>query len=87
MSKASAPARTILIMDDDPQLRRLMKRTLEGMGYLVLEADSGETAASVSSKHQGRIDRDVKLRFESTLNQNAGNTAQTIEPGLHFIGG
>jgi len=56
MSKASAPARTILIMDDDPQLRRLMKRTLEGMGYLVLEADSGETAESVSSKHQGRID-------------------------------
>ena len=43
------PNRTILIMDDDPQVRRLMKRTLEGVGYLVLEADSGATAASVSS--------------------------------------
>ena len=33
-----------------------MKRTLESVGYLVLEADSGETAANVCSKHQGRID-------------------------------
>jgi two-component system cell cycle sensor histidine kinase/response regulator CckA len=56
MSKAPAPERTILIMDDEPQIRRLMKRTLEGVGYLVLEADSSATAASVSSKHPGRID-------------------------------
>src|SRR5258705_2064744 len=54
MSKA--PERTILIMDDEPQIRRLMKRTLEEVGYLVLEADSSASAVSVSSKHQGRID-------------------------------
>ena len=51
-----ASRRTILIMDDEPQIRSLMKRTLEGAGYVVLEADSSATAASLSSKHQGRID-------------------------------
>jgi two-component system, cell cycle sensor histidine kinase and response regulator CckA len=50
------PRRTILIVDDEPQIRLLMKRTLERAGYLVLEADSSATAASLSSKHQGRID-------------------------------
>ena len=56
MSKVPAPGRTILIIDDEPQIRWLMKRTLEEAGYLVLEADSSATAASVSSRHQGRID-------------------------------
>ena len=55
MSKTPSPERTILIMDDEPQVRRLMKRTLEGVGYLVLEADSSAPAASVSSQHHGRI--------------------------------
>ena len=56
MRETPAPRRTILIMDDEPQIRLLMKRTLEGAGYLVLEADSSATAASLSPKHQGRID-------------------------------
>lgn len=50
------PERTILILDDEQQIRWLMRRTLEQAGYRVLEADSSATAVSVSSKHQGRID-------------------------------
>ena len=56
MPKAPAHGCTILIVDDESQIRYLMKRTLEGAGYVVLEADSGASAASVASKHQGRID-------------------------------
>ena len=35
---------TILVVDDEPQLRRAMKATLTDLGYLVLEAKSGEEA-------------------------------------------
>ncbi len=56
MLKTPAPRTTILIVDDEPQIRLLMKRALERAGYLVLEADSSATAVTVSSKHPGRID-------------------------------
>lgn len=35
---------TILVIDDEPQLRRAMRATLSGIGYTVLEAKSGEEA-------------------------------------------
>jgi two-component system KDP operon response regulator KdpE len=35
---------TILVVDDEPQLRRAMKATLTDLGYSVLEAKSGEEA-------------------------------------------
>lgn len=38
---------TILVVDDEPQLRRSMKATLTDLGYLVLEAKSGEEALNV----------------------------------------
>ncbi|HXE64918.1 MAG TPA: response regulator transcription factor [Bryobacteraceae bacterium] len=38
---------TILVVDDEPQLRRSMKATLTDLGYLVLEARSGEEALNL----------------------------------------
>ncbi|HVW11938.1 MAG TPA: response regulator transcription factor [Bryobacteraceae bacterium] len=38
---------TILVVDDEPQLRRSMKATLTDLGYLVIEARSGEEALNV----------------------------------------
>lgn len=35
---------TILVVDDEPQLRRAMKATLTDLGYSVMEAKSGEEA-------------------------------------------
>ena len=35
---------TILVVDDEPQLRRAMKATLTDLGYSVIEAKSGEDA-------------------------------------------
>jgi CheY-like chemotaxis protein len=34
----------ILVVDDDPQIRRVMKATLLGNGYEVIEAGTGEEA-------------------------------------------
>lgn len=43
---------TILVIDDEPQLRRTMKATLSGIGYTVLEAKSGEEALERLSELQ-----------------------------------
>jgi two-component system KDP operon response regulator KdpE len=38
---------TILVVDDEPQLRRAMKATLTDLGYVVMEAKTGEEALGV----------------------------------------
>src|SRR5260370_13408374 len=35
---------TILVVDDEPQLRRVMLATLSDLGYVVIDARSGEEA-------------------------------------------
>ncbi|MEZ5914528.1 MAG: sigma-54 dependent transcriptional regulator [Parvularculaceae bacterium] len=46
-------ANTILIVDDDPTQRRLMRAVCEKAGYPVLQADSGEAAISIIHSDQG----------------------------------
>ncbi len=35
---------TVLVIDDEPQLRRVMRTTLTGLGYMVIDAKNGEDA-------------------------------------------
>jgi two-component system KDP operon response regulator KdpE len=44
MASASPPstASTLLVIDDEPQIRRLLRVTLEGGGYRVRETDTGQ---------------------------------------------
>src|SRR5579863_7259255 len=41
---------TILVVDDEPQLRRAMKATLTDLGYSVVEAKTGEEALGLIRK-------------------------------------
>jgi two-component system cell cycle sensor histidine kinase/response regulator CckA len=47
---------TILVAEDEPPLRRVIKSILERAGYVVIDAESGEDALQLSSEHSGRID-------------------------------
>ena len=53
-----APSRTasILVAEDEDQLRSLVARILRRLGYTVLEAESGERALEVAGEHTGPID-------------------------------
>ncbi len=55
----SAPSRggteTILLVEDDPPVRLLTRRTLEAYGYHILEASSGPEAMEVWQKRAGEI--------------------------------
>jgi len=54
-SRASAPTETILLVEDEHQLRALAARILERAGYRVLTAGAGEEALEVCTGHSGRI--------------------------------
>jgi two-component system, cell cycle sensor histidine kinase and response regulator CckA len=56
---AAAPGagtETVLVVEDEPQVRRLARRALERRGYTVLEAADGAEALAVSDGRHARID-------------------------------
>ena len=46
---------TILIVDDEPQIRRVMRTTLSSNGYAVLEARTGEEALEIVRKERPEL--------------------------------
>ena len=56
------PDQTILIVDDEPQIRRVMRTTLTSQGYAVVEAKSGEEALDrIRNERADLIILDVNL--------------------------
>ena len=51
----SQGSETILIVEDEPVVRRLSVRALRERGYDVLEAGDGESALEVAQAHQGEL--------------------------------
>ncbi|MBC8101199.1 MAG: sigma-54-dependent Fis family transcriptional regulator [Cytophagales bacterium] len=47
---------TVLVVDDEPNLRRVLSAVLERDGYRVLLADGGRDALKKAKQHAGRID-------------------------------
>jgi CheY-like chemotaxis protein len=46
---------TILLVEDDPSVLKLVKKTLKGFGYLVLTADSPIKAINLAKEHSDKI--------------------------------
>jgi two-component system, OmpR family, KDP operon response regulator KdpE len=43
---------TILVVDDEPQIRRVLRSTLSGQGYVIIDAKTGEEAVESVRKHR-----------------------------------
>jgi signal transduction histidine kinase/CheY-like chemotaxis protein len=54
-AKAGGSA-TILVVEDETPLRKLISQILKGAGHTVLEAANGDEALAVSARHAGAID-------------------------------
>ena len=54
-SACSSGNETILVVEDEPALRKVASRTLEAAGYTVLIAADGEEARRVMAEHAGEI--------------------------------
>ncbi len=47
---------TILVVDDEPEIRKLVSAMVSQSGYTVLTADSGEHALTLYRNHKGTVD-------------------------------
>jgi two-component system cell cycle sensor histidine kinase/response regulator CckA len=81
---------TVLLIEDESGVRRLIRDYLAGSGYKVLEASSGEEGISVANQHRGRIDLLISDRVMPNIGgfEIARMLAQT-RPGIKtlFISG
>jgi CheY-like chemotaxis protein len=55
MGETAKGSETILVVEDEEALRKVVKRSLEAAGYVVLTASAGDEALRVSEHHEGII--------------------------------
>jgi two-component system cell cycle sensor histidine kinase/response regulator CckA len=55
-SKLMRGTETVLVVDDEPSIRKLLIQTMQPLGYKLLDAPSGEDALKVSDEYPGVID-------------------------------
>ncbi|HET8712058.1 MAG TPA: response regulator [Gemmatimonadales bacterium] len=83
---ARAGTGTVLLVEDDEQLRRLTHRALATQGYTVLEADRGSAALDLARLHKGAIDlllTDVIM--PDTNGRKLADTLRPARPGLRVL--
>ena len=51
----------VLVVDDEPDIRKVVKMTLEKSGYEVIEAENGEKAIDVINSGENRLLLDVVI--------------------------
>src|SRR5215831_6069180 len=54
--ETKGPKKTILVVDDEPEIRKLVSAMVTSKGYNVLTADSGEHAITLVKNHRTPID-------------------------------
>lgn len=80
------PPRTILVVDDEAPLRRLMVRALERHGHRVLSAEDGRQAIQLATRHPGPIHlllTDVRMGVMS--GPVAAGRIREIRPDIQVI--
>jgi two-component system, cell cycle sensor histidine kinase and response regulator CckA len=77
---------TILVVDDEPMVLRLMELILEEEGFTVLSAEDGLDAIRVSQSHQGVIDLLVSdLSMPRMDGQSLATALLAADPGLPVL--
>lgn len=85
--KARGGSETVLLVEDDPTVRRLAAKVLEGHGYRVLEARSGVEALSIWDEHRNVIQlllTDMVMP-DSVTGRELAERLQKQKPGLKVI--
>ncbi|MCX6628084.1 MAG: response regulator [Candidatus Solibacter sp.] len=85
--ESAAPATgTILLVEDDPQVRNLTRTMLAHLGYRVLEAESADQALRIVSAHEGPLDlmlTDVVMPGMSGT--ELAHQLQAVRPGARVL--
>jgi DNA-binding NtrC family response regulator len=80
------PGKTILAVDDEPDMREVVRRILERKGYSVLLADSVEAALAVLREHADEICLLLTdVRMPSGAGSELSAAAREIMPSLRVL--
>jgi CheY-like chemotaxis protein len=77
---------TVLLVEDDDDVRRATRRVLESLGYRVIEASNGEEGLASASTHAGAID--VVVTDLMMPKMNGGDLARALarsHPTLRIV--
>jgi two-component system cell cycle sensor histidine kinase/response regulator CckA len=55
MTPAPTPNETVLLVEDEYQVRRLIERALQQEGYEIITASNGAEAVAIQRQHEGQI--------------------------------
>jgi CheY-like chemotaxis protein len=84
------PSNTILLVEDNANLRNLLQRTLEGVGFSVLAAADGGEALRLCQQHDGKIDlvvSDIVMPHLNGLELSERIRASRLETKFLFMTG
>ena len=90
MSEVSSARPTVLVVDDEEDLRDIMRRMLERRGFDTLVAGDSEQAIATCRNHQGDIDvlvTDLGLPGASGGDLSRTATALRPEMGVVYVSG
>ena len=77
---------TILLVEDEPAVRKMLRRFLVGGGYAVLEAADGADALKVASEHAGRIDLVISdVVMPRMGGEEMAKRLESLRPGIKTI--
>jgi CheY-like chemotaxis protein len=68
---------TVLLVEDDPRLRRVASRRLRGLGYQVIEADNGTNALTLLAAHA-----EIAIIFTDFVMPGGMNGSELAEAAL-----
>ncbi|MDT5033505.1 MAG: hypothetical protein QOC94_3676 [Actinoplanes sp.] len=87
MPEQTLPGRlTVLVVDDEEDLRDIMRRMLERRGYDTLVAGDSESAIAACRDHQGDIDVLVTdLGLPGASGGELSRTATALRPGMKVV--
>jgi CheY-like chemotaxis protein len=77
---------TILLVEDDPAVRRFTQRSLQELGYTVLEADAGDAAVEIATTHADQIALLVSdVMMPGMQGPELGRRLRQLRPGLAIL--
>ena len=83
---AARATETVLLVEDDPSLRKLALTILTGLGYTVLDAGAGSDALDLAREHTGSIDL---VLSDVVMPQMSGadfvSTLRASRPGISVL--
>jgi PAS domain S-box-containing protein len=79
-------ARTVLVVDDEPEVRELASEILRRVGYSVLEAADGAGALEAAGRHEGEIHLLVTdMVMPGVSGRDLAERLRALRPGLRVL--